>query len=469
MEIRHNLVLAGTETFSKGSLDNAALEDGCIVLDDVAGLHMPFGCYTTPEFAMPPFCNLNISWNAETPAHTVVEVQCRVLAGGRWSGWISFGKWSPDYPRSSPGGTGGPDSLVFCSGENITVAVSGGGVGLQLRVYLYSDDDKLTPAVRMLAVAARPLGWEKQFGRPVNRQLYLPAYRLKNHDPSFGASMALPLTLAAMMNRYGEDVLPEELAYGMSDGATASCRNAAYAAAMAGCCGYRCWQVWADLKDLRGEIRAGYAAAVELEPRADVRDATTRWAGLRGFEHDEKLITDHVLLCDPTDEENGGELRLTMEEFRQQFTGRALFLRPRERGLLLRGIRTVRPQRYACSMKRMDTPDVYLFEHRGEPWPLPEPFNGWVAASPRDGIARATTAERVFHRLESTGQGTVRLPAELMLPGARYTLYAVDETGTLWAAELRLPANLPKPPPPPEALEPESASEPGTHADTASE
>lgn len=447
MEIRHNLLLAGTETFSKGSLDNAALEGGCIVLDGVAGRHMPFGCYTTPEFAMPPFCNLNVSWNADTPEHTVVEVQCRVLAGGAWTGWLSFGKWSPDYPRSSPGSAGTQSTLVFCSGETVTVAVTGGGVGLQLRVYLYSDDEKLTPAVRMLAVAARPLGWEKQLGRPVNRQVYLPCYRLANHDPSFGASMSLPLTLAALMNRYGEDILPEELAYGMSDGATASCRNAAYAAAMAGCCGYRCWQVWADVKDLRGELRAGYAAAVELEPRAGVRDGVTRWAGLYGFEHDEKLITDHVLLCDPTDEEGDGALRLTLEEFLRQFTGRALFLRPRERGLQLRGVRSTRPVRYACSLKRTGEPGVYLFEHRGEPWPLPEDFDGWVAASPRDGTAHATTAARSFHRLEPAEGGTVRLPPELLTPGARYTLYAVDTTGKLWAAELRLPGTPPKPEP----------------------
>ena len=446
MEIRHNLVLAGTETFSKGSLDNAALEGGCIVLDGIAGRHMPFGCYTTPEFAMPPFCNLNVSWNADTPPHTVVEVQCRLLAGGSWTGWMGFGKWSPDYPRSSPGGGGAQSNLVFCSGENITVAVSGGGVGGQRRVYLYSDDEKQTPAVRMLAVAARPHSWEKQFGRPDNRRLYLPCYLAGNHDQSFGASMTLPLTLAALMNRYGEDVLPEELAYGMSDGATASCRNAAYAAAMAGSCGYRCRQVWADVKDLREEIRGGYAVAVELEPRPGSRDAATRWAGLYGFLHDEKRPTDQVLLCDPTDEEGSGEVQLTLEEFRQQFTGRALFLRPRERGVRLKGGGFTRPLRYACSMKRTADPGVYLFEHRSEVWPLPEGFDGWLAASPRDGQAHATTAGRTFHRLEPAADGAVRLPAELLLAGARYTLYAVDTAGVLWAAELRLPANLPPPP-----------------------
>lgn len=37
MEQRNNLVLQGTETFSRGQLDNLALENGALVLDSVAG------------------------------------------------------------------------------------------------------------------------------------------------------------------------------------------------------------------------------------------------------------------------------------------------------------------------------------------------------------------------------------------------------------------------------------------------
>ena len=36
MEQRNNLVLQGTETFSRGQLDNLALENGALVLDSVA-------------------------------------------------------------------------------------------------------------------------------------------------------------------------------------------------------------------------------------------------------------------------------------------------------------------------------------------------------------------------------------------------------------------------------------------------
>ena len=68
MEQRNNLVLHGTETFSRGALDNVALESGAVVLDSSAGRYLPYGSYTTPEFAMPAFCNLNVSWNASAPS-----------------------------------------------------------------------------------------------------------------------------------------------------------------------------------------------------------------------------------------------------------------------------------------------------------------------------------------------------------------------------------------------------------------
>ena len=58
MEQRNNLVLQGTETFSRGQLDNVALDGGALVLDSVAGRCLQYGSYTTPEFAMPAFCNL---------------------------------------------------------------------------------------------------------------------------------------------------------------------------------------------------------------------------------------------------------------------------------------------------------------------------------------------------------------------------------------------------------------------------
>ena len=89
MEQRNNLVLHGTETFSRGALDNVALESGAVVLDSSAGRYLPYGSYTTLEFAMPAFCNLNVSWNAFAPHITMGEARSRVYAGGNWTGWMS--------------------------------------------------------------------------------------------------------------------------------------------------------------------------------------------------------------------------------------------------------------------------------------------------------------------------------------------------------------------------------------------
>ena len=196
MEQRNNLVLHGTETFSRGALDNVALESGAVVLDSSAGRYLPYGSYTTPEFAMPAFCNLNVSWNASAPHNTMVEVRCRVYAGNTWTGWLSFGKWAPDYPRCSIKAQS-EDGLVFLMGDTVTVATPGGGTGIQLQVNRSTNDDKATPAVRLLAAAARPLAWEKHNGHPLNRRLYLPEYCLSAHDPSFGREMDLPLVMAA--------------------------------------------------------------------------------------------------------------------------------------------------------------------------------------------------------------------------------------------------------------------------------
>ena len=169
MEQRNNLVLQGTETFSRGALDNVALESGALVLDSSAGRYLPYGSYTTPEFAMPPFCNLNVSWNASAPHNTMVEVRCRVYAGNSWTGWMSFGKWAPDYPRRSINAQS-DDGMIFLMGDTVTVATPGGGTGVQLQVNLSTNNDKVPPAVRLLAVAVRPLTWEKHHGHPLNRR-----------------------------------------------------------------------------------------------------------------------------------------------------------------------------------------------------------------------------------------------------------------------------------------------------------
>lgn len=438
MEQKRNVILRGAEQFSRGALDNVALQNGAIILDDVAGQHVLYGCYTSPEFTMTPFSSLNMSWNADTPAGTVVEAQCRVWAGGEWSGWKSFGKWSPDYPRRSICVTveRAEDRASIC-GDTVTIHEQDGATALQMRIFLYTDDERLTPSVRLLAASVHPLQWNKQAGKLQTRMLYLPEYSMTVRDQSFGVTMDLPIILTELMNRYGEDMLPEEVAHIMADAATADCRNTAYAAATAGCVGYECYQIWADLRELRAEIRQGYAVAVELHGM-NAKTSGTAWMGLRGFGYDEAVHANYIQLNDPFAMRGAVSRTMAVEDFEKFFTGRALML---HRGP--RGTHGCRPLRRTCNLKPGQEPCTWNFDFRGDPLPLPETFTGWLAAATKDGPACPTTAERTFLPVEKTTDGGIRLPDELRQPGARYTIFAVDATGATWVAELQLPNQQP--------------------------
>ena len=434
MEQKNNLILQGTETFSRGALDNVALDNGCLVLDSSAGRYLPYGSYTSPELAMPPFCNLNVSWNALAPDNTMLEVRCRIYAGGHWTGWMSFGKWAPDYPRRSVH-TQTEDGLVFLMGDTVTVAVPGGGVGIQLQVNLSSNDGKVTPAVRLLAAAARPLEWDRQEGAFLNRKLYLPAYSLTGHDPSFGREMDLSLVVAALMNRWGEDILPEEVAYTMLDNAGTSVHNAAYAVAAAACCGYPAWQAWLDLKELRAQIHDGCSVGVEMETRlAGQKEPVRVWMALRGFGHDEDIQANYVLLNDPTAEGDAVARSMSVADFQRSFTGRTIVLRPRPKGAP-----ATRPRRLRCGLEAGEGGE-WFFTRQGRRDLLPEDFSGWIACTLYDGVAHATTAHKTFRRMERTEGGGVRFPAEVAGAAGRCCVYAVDQTGSMRVAELTLPA-----------------------------
>ena len=70
---KNGYILAGTEAFTRGELDNVALAENAVCLEQTAGRYVLYGCYTSPVIAFPPFTELAMSWNAETPQGTVVE------------------------------------------------------------------------------------------------------------------------------------------------------------------------------------------------------------------------------------------------------------------------------------------------------------------------------------------------------------------------------------------------------------
>lgn len=472
MPSEKTILIEGTEQLARGELDNLALVDSTVVLEQLAGRYMLYGCYTSTMYSVPPTSDILVSWNADTPNGTVVEIQARVLTRDEWSPWLNFGKWSPYIERC---GTWMPESeQPYVRGSRLVVP-GGNAVSLQLRAYLYTKDETLTPKLRMICASACPKNWSREEGRFVNREIRMPAYSQLSRAPIYGGMLSGPTTLAAMMNRYGQDIIPEELALISQDEAEeAAGENPAFMAAAAGCFGYPCWLAWTDLAALRREIRQGntvmvrvnYAGSAEREepglPWLECATGMARghWLAVRGFAVDHEQKAEMVLVCDPLcGADYGAERAYRLDSFLKAMDGVGLYMRrrPKESG-------TNAPKRLMCELKNAEEPFTFQLMRQGKAVVLPVLPKVFVPSSepPTEELlpgeekqvcagsilaftlhtekAFATTAHKRFRfsaRVEQDGS-VIRLPEAQCVPGTRVTLYYIDCRGTTYVAERTL-------------------------------
>lgn len=428
---KNTVLLQDTEAFMRGELDNVTVSQNCVVLDLVQGSYVPYGCYTSAPLPMPLFDTLRVSWNAAAPDGTAVEAQARVLVDGNWTPWNGFGKWSPYLHRESPPYQERgplqrwPDHLQLDS-KYATMA--------QLRIYLYTKNEKVSPAVMLLGASVRMVDVIPARGRPVNARLHLMPYSMAHRAAALQPWMDTAIALASLTNRWGADLLPEEFAQVLRDWrAPDDCgpRNLSFAAAAAAQWGFPAWVAYGDLALLRAEARAGFGAVVTLQstPAQIEAGAPERHcAAVRGFAAIDG--TPKVLLCDPcAGEDNFAcETSMLLDDFMVAWDNVALLMRQRKENVPPLG-------RTRCSAwirpVGTDAPGVYRLYLNGEEHPLPDDFcaeGGILAYSLPDEKPHATTAHRRFTFVEPT-QGGIEL-ARGDTP-RKYTVYAIDTAGKM--------------------------------------
>ena len=98
--------------------------------------------------------------------------------------------------------------------DMVNVRAPGGASLFQLRASLYTDDVRRSPSVYLLAASVRPTGWQRETGEALqHRCVPVPAYSQLIRDPRIGSVICSPTTVTMLMNRWGEDLLPEEVAH----------------------------------------------------------------------------------------------------------------------------------------------------------------------------------------------------------------------------------------------------------------
>ena len=486
---KNTVLLQDTEAFMHGELDNVTVQQNCIVLDLVQGGYVPYGCYTSAPIPMPLFDALRVSWNAASPEDTAVEAQVRVMVDGNWTTWNSFGKWSPSLHREGPPYQARgpvqrwPDRLQLDSKYATAV---------QLRIYLYSKNEKVSPAVMLLGASVRVVDVIPARGRLVNARLHLMPYAVARRAPALQPVMDLAICLASLTNRWGADILPEEFALAMRDcRSTDAERNLSFAAAAAGCWGFPCWACWGNLALLRSEVRAGYGVIVGLESTPAQQAAgmpPLRYAALRGFRQGAQPA---ALLVDPyaAAEDFDTETELLLDDFLVAWNNTALCMRKRDPDGALPGC----PARTSAWLRRVPkvAPDLFAMYIGSTQHILPDDFcaalpapatpaapeeapaedaaptdapdtpdspaeipvpqetasqaapvhGGILAWSTLDEHPHATTAHRQFHYV-TPEQGCIRL-AVPPPPGTRaeprkYTVYAIEPSGSMLVGDVMI-------------------------------
>ncbi|MDY4518434.1 MAG: hypothetical protein SPE01_07415, partial [Candidatus Spyradocola sp.] len=100
-----------------------------------------------------PFDTLVLSFCADTPKGTSVEVQARVrLAGGELSGWFSWGLWSPFIDRHS---INSADDLAALDTDTLTVKGGRLADGVQVRALLNANAEGQTPVLHSVHLAVK--------------------------------------------------------------------------------------------------------------------------------------------------------------------------------------------------------------------------------------------------------------------------------------------------------------------------
>lgn len=440
---KNGYILAGTEAFTRGELDNVALAENAVCLEQTAGRYVLYGCYTSPVIAFPPFTELAMSWNAETPQGTVVEAQARVLVDGAWSGWMSFGKWSPYLSRASA--CQPPAAPAYLQGDTVHIP-QGRAIQAQLRIYLYTDDERQTPSVRLLAASVRPAEWSQEPAAPYGRLLRLPAYSQQVRDPALRQGMSAAAALASLVNRWGQDALPEELAHAMFDHGGPGCHNHAFAAALAGAYGYEAYLAYLDPAAVWNHVKLGESVALAVHYAATPEDAQAtglpllpgafangenQLMALRGFELAGDtafaLVNDSLA---PSDRE--AEHRYKADDLWKAYSGRALLVRGRHKE---QGAGS--PGRRHAALRPLPQVGAYMFQAQGgEDQPLPAGFAGTIACAVQDGTAHATTAHKHFCYVQAAADGGVHLPPELLGESKKITVYAIWPSGCTLVGEV---------------------------------
>lgn len=273
------------EAFGKGDLDKVTITNNpkaAITLDKRNGTYCSKGIYTSPVIYTSPFDKLVMSWNAETPKGTSINIAAQVLLEKDsvqiWSDWLSWGNWSLQDERFSASVDSSSEELVSIDTDTLKVKASGcKAAAFQYRLTLFTSDSDTAPSVMLVAGTFCDTNTDKTLANSgimeelhdlsnLNKELKVPRFSQMLRDPKIASVICSPTSITMILNYYGLSLLPEQTAAGVYDTKYDGFGNWPFNTAFAGNFGFEAYVVFCNsIYDLKREVFNGYPAAVSVK------------------------------------------------------------------------------------------------------------------------------------------------------------------------------------------------------------
>lgn len=279
IKIDSNIIVQSTkEDFNKGEWKNASIttsEDGEIQIKKSFGKYLKTALYTSAEIKAEPFTSVILSFNADTPEGTAIIIEEQMKVGEEWSPWQNFANWGTTVTRGSGNNTD-EQKLAYIDVDAMTVKEKGTtGNAVRYRITLNTNDEKVTPSVRLLSFS-----FENEAKQASNNQngnvikldkvLDVPVFSQMERDPEIANSICSPTSMAMVLKYYGLDILPEETAWGAFDNNALMFGNWVFNCAYAGSYGFDAYVAYLNsIEDIKKEIQKGSPVICSVKYKND--------------------------------------------------------------------------------------------------------------------------------------------------------------------------------------------------------
>jgi hypothetical protein len=250
--------------------------------------------YTSPEIHIEPFEYLVMSWNADTPEGSSVEVTASVWLDNHdeWSDYLTWGEWSPFIKRSSQASLSSSDSPYVNISQDEFYVRGNPDQGdtaskIRLKVILRRDNPGVeSPVLWYLHGTVRTAGAEptKVFRDDLGDnpdytcEVEVPQFSQSVRSPNIAGVICNPTTTAMLLNgvsaREGMplNLLPEEVAMGCYDFRAGNFGSWSFAMAAAGSYGYRSYVEYSTIEGIKRHLKSGAAVGASVAYSNDPED-----------------------------------------------------------------------------------------------------------------------------------------------------------------------------------------------------